>query len=104
MSEFKFSPDHLDVTPGETVHFVLVNQEAVNHEIVFGDQEAQDEHEKEMASGEAMHMAEPGEAELDPGQTKTLDYTFPNHPGTLLYGCHEPGHWPAGMKGTVTIR
>jgi hypothetical protein len=31
-----------------------------------------------------------------------LLYTF-DQPGTLEYGCHVPGHYPAGMRGTITV-
>jgi len=103
MSGFKFSPDRLDLKAGQTVRFVVINQDVTKHEILFGDEETQDEHEKMMAGGNTMQMGEPREVEVDPGQTKTLEYTVPDAPGTLLYGCHEPGHWAAGMKGTVTI-
>jgi uncharacterized cupredoxin-like copper-binding protein len=103
MSEFKFSPDQLDLKAGQTVRFVVINQGTTKHEIMFGDQQAQDEHERMMKSGTTMQMAEPGEVEVDPGQTQTLEYIVPATPGTLLIGCHEPGHWAAGMKGTVNI-
>jgi len=36
------------------------------------------------------------------GQSATLVYTF-NNPGTLIYGCHVPGHYLAGMRGTITV-
>src|SRR5689334_8723871 len=48
MTEFRYSPDHFEVKPGERVRFVLVNQGTVEHEFVLGDQAAQDEHEREM--------------------------------------------------------
>ena len=49
-------------------------------------------------------MDEEGEAavEVAPGETATLVYTF-DEPGTLLIGCHVPGHYAAGMKGTITV-
>jgi uncharacterized cupredoxin-like copper-binding protein len=106
MSDFKFSPEQLDVKAGQTVRFVVINQGETKHEIVFGDEQAQEEHEKLMSGGNTTHHHMQGDragVELDPGQTKTLEYTFPDTPGTFLYGCHEPGHWAAGMKGTVTI-
>ena len=36
------------------------------------------------------------------GQSARLVYTF-QQPGTLLYGCHVPGHYAAGMLGTITV-
>ena len=70
MSEFRFSPDQLDLKAGQTIRFVVINQGTTKHEIMFGDQQTQDEHEKMMTSGNTMQMAEPGEVEVDPGQTK----------------------------------
>ena len=40
---------------------------------------------------------------VEPGQTKTLELTFARA-GTLEVGCHVPGHWDAGMRGTITVR
>ena len=42
------------------------------------------------------------EVEVAPGETATLVYTF-DEPGELLYGCHVPGHYAAGMVGTITV-
>jgi len=35
--------------------------------------------------------------------TVTLVYTF-DHEGTLIIGCHVPGHYAAGMRGTITVQ
>jgi uncharacterized cupredoxin-like copper-binding protein len=39
---------------------------------------------------------------VEPGQTQTLELTFARA-GTLEVGCHVPGHWDAGMRGTITV-
>lgn len=36
------------------------------------------------------------------GQTDTLTMTF-DKAGVLQIGCHEPGHFEAGMLGTLTV-
>ncbi len=36
------------------------------------------------------------------GDDKDITWTF-TKAGTTLYGCHEPGHYVAGMKGTITV-
>jgi len=80
----------------------------VPHEFVIGDEAVQAEHEQEMADGEDDEMAEeamgekPYAVDVPPHETVTLVYTF-NEPGTLLYGCHVPGHYAAGMVGTITV-
>jgi uncharacterized cupredoxin-like copper-binding protein len=50
-----------------------------------------------------MEMADEANAiTLQPGETKTLEYTF-EEAGELLAGCHEPGHYDAGMVATITV-
>jgi P-type Cu+ transporter len=97
----RFVPDHLDVRAGETIAFEIRNSGAVPHEFFIGTAEEQLEHEREMASGAPMH-AEPGQIDVPAGQTVRLVYTF-DQPGALEYGCHVPGHYAAGMRGTITI-
>jgi P-type Cu+ transporter len=97
----RFVPDHIEVRAGETIAFEVRNAGAVPHEFFIGTNEDQLEHEREMASGAPMH-AEPGQVDVPAGQTVRLVYTF-DEPGTLEYGCHVPGHYPAGMRGTITI-
>lgn len=35
--------------------------------------------------------------------TKSLSYTFDGL-GPFAFACHAPGHFEAGMKGTITIQ
>ena len=70
------------------------------HEFFVGTLSEQLDHEREMASGTPMH-AEPGQVDVPAGQTVRLVYTF-ELPGTLELACHDPGHYPAGMRGTIT--
>ena len=37
-----------------------------------------------------------------PGETGEMTYTA-TVAGSLLIGCHQPGHWDAGMKATIDI-
>ena len=39
---------------------------------------------------------------VQPGQTGPMTHTF-TESGTVLIGCHEPGHWEAGMKATIKV-
>ena len=45
---------------------------------------------------------EPNALSLQPGETKSLTWMF-SAPGELIYGCHEPGHYAAGMRGDLTV-
>ncbi|HZD22712.1 MAG TPA: hypothetical protein VE569_04835 [Acidimicrobiia bacterium] len=37
-----------------------------------------------------------------PGEIRTLTWTF-TEADTVLIGCHEPGHYLAGMKATINV-
>lgn len=39
---------------------------------------------------------------LDPGKKGELTYTF-DQPGSFLIGCHQPGHYEAGMRVAITV-
>ena len=104
--DLRFQPDQVAVKVGETITFKLVNTAQVEHDFTLGDDAAQTEHEKEMramSSGDMAGMGDSGNAiHIPPGQTKTITWTF-TKAGTTLYGCHEPGHYASGMKGTITV-
>jgi len=95
-----FDPDGLAVRPGETVRFVITNTDPIDHEFILGDQRIQDVHEK---GTEAHHAPRPGEVSVPAGATVVTTYTFPKTSGSLIFGCHLPGHYDFGMRGTVTI-
>jgi Cu+-exporting ATPase len=97
----RFSPDVLTVRAGETIAFEVSNPGVLPHEFYVGTSAEQQAHEAEMASGAPMH-AEPGQVDVPASKTARLVYTF-DQPGTLEYGCHVPGHYPAGMRGTINV-
>lgn len=95
-----FGISQMDYRPGETVRFEIHNTDPIDHEFILGDQAVQDRHE---TGNEPHHGAIPGEVSVPAGQTATTTYTF-DEPGTILFGCHLPGHFAYGMRGTVTVR
>lgn len=94
-----FSPEHLEVPVGSTVRFVIHNRDPIDHEFILGDQAVQDRHED---GTEREHGAIPGEVSAPAGETVETTYTF-RVPGALIFGCHLPGHYDYGMRGTVTV-
>jgi len=102
--DLRFQPDAVSAKVGETITFNVPNGGKLEHEFTLGDAAAQTQHEKEMksTSGGQMSMAQPNSVDVPAGATKQLTWTF-TAPGSTLYGCHEPGHYAAGMKGTVTV-
>ena len=95
----RFLPDDIRVRAGETVRFVVVNGDPIDHEFLVGDEGVQKIHER---GTEAHHGARPGEISIPAGDTKTTTYTF-SEPGSLIYGCHLPGHYDNGMRGQIAI-
>lgn len=95
----RFIPADVTVRPGSTVRFVITNTDPIDHEFILGDETVQRRHE---TGTEPSHGAVPGEVSVAPGETAGTTYTF-SRPGRLLIGCHAPGHYAYGMKGSVRI-
>lgn len=89
MRDSVFSPDQVDVEAGETVRLVFRNQGAVTHDADMGD-----ETDDEAAADEGITV--------EAGESGEMTYTF-RAGDELLIGCHEPGHYEAGMKATVDV-
>lgn len=115
MTDMAYDPSNLDVGVGETVTFVFRNDGAVRHEAVFGTLAEQEAHHAEMAemggSHDEMDMGTmPHDGEMDelhavvvePGESVEIDHTF-DVAGPMMIGCHEPGHWEAGMKIDIDV-
>ncbi|OZY45020.1 copper-resistant cuproprotein CopI [Pseudomonas lundensis] len=130
MTDLAFSPKTLELKAGETVRFVLVNKGQLLHEFNLGDAAMHAEHQKEMlkmqqsgamtttgmhhagmdhgAMGQgSMPMAgmthdDPNSVLVEPGKTAELTWTFS---GTrdLEFACNVPGHYQAGMVGTLKV-
>ncbi len=101
----KFEPTDIKVKPDETVTLSVTNAGTELHELLLGDKKTQDDHDKEMAGmGDAeMKMSDEGNRIfVEPGETKQLTWTFPSK-GSVIFGCHMPGDYAAGMKGTVSV-
>lgn len=97
----KFSVSEVQVRRGQTVRFVIRNHDPIPHELIVGDQAVQDRHER---GTDAHHGERPGEVSVPAGATAETTYSFTaTEPRTLLFGCHLPGHWTYGMRGTIRV-
>lgn len=96
-----FAPETLEVEQGEVITFVITNEGEMPHDFTLGDEAIQEQHEEEMSSGMAAHD-HPYGVFLEPGETKEITWRFTN-PGEFLFGCHVPGHYKAGMVGTIAV-
>ena len=99
----RFDPGALEVALGETITFRVTNNGLAAHDYTLGDQATQTEHGAMMAQMGGMTMPdEPNAVVLQVGETKELTWTF-TVPGEVLIGCHQPGHYEAGMVATITV-
>ncbi len=109
MIDMAFRPDSIDVTSGETIRLRFHNGGQAIHDAVVGDLAFQEGHDAEMAAG-ATHAAdgagdgETGQTALlvAPGDTADMVYTA-GAAAALIIGCHQPGHWNAGMRAALNI-
>ncbi|HSL98235.1 MAG TPA: plastocyanin/azurin family copper-binding protein [Candidatus Deferrimicrobiaceae bacterium] len=99
----RIEPNPILVPAGVPVTFVVTNAGVLEHEVFFGDEEAQDQHRREVAQAGGVPHDGPNGIAVKPGETREFSYTF-EAAGSLLAGCHVPGHYPAGMKASVVVR
>ena len=108
MVDIAFEPDTLEVARGETVRFLFTNSGDVAHDAFIGDQAAQADHETAMREADddehgGGHTDEAEDAiTVEPGDTGDLTYTF-DEAGAVEIGCHQAGHYEAGMTITVEV-
>lgn len=100
--EMKFLPGNIKVKQGETIRFVIKNGGEVLHEMVIGRKADLKKHAALMVRFPGMEHAEPYMAHAKEGQTAEIIWTF-SKLGTFEYGCLVPGHYEAGMRGTVVV-
>jgi uncharacterized cupredoxin-like copper-binding protein len=95
----RFSPAAVDVAAGDRVRFVIRNLDPIDHEFILGDADVQRRHED---GREPHHGLVPGEVSIPAATLRSTTYEF-GQPGALVFGCHLPGHWSYGMRGTVRV-
>ncbi|MCU0958405.1 MAG: cupredoxin family protein [Hydrogenophaga sp.] len=100
--DMRFSPSHLDVRQGETLRLRAVNRGKVMHEIVIGTRQELEAHAEMMKKHPNMEHDEPYMAHVEPGLRGDIVWTF-NRPGDFEFACLIPGHFEAGMRGTIRV-
>ncbi len=120
-----FDSENLDIVPGATIKFEIVNTGNLEHEFVIGDAKAQEAHrammqKMERSQGDAGHGSDGGHGGQDmaegeqgvnmpsvtiaPGETAELVWTAPQSVDGLEYACNIPGHYEAGMSGNIDFQ
>lgn len=99
----RFTPDRIEVQQGETVKLVVRNSGKILHELVLGTQQALDSHAQMMMKFPGMEHDEAHMVHVKPTKSEPLVWNF-NRPGEFQFACLIPGHYQAGMVGTVVVR
>lgn len=99
----RFVPDRIEARLGETIRFTHENRGAVMHEMVIGTPAALAEHAELMERFPEMEHDEPWMAHVPPGGRGEMTWQF-NRAGDFQFACLIPGHFQAGMIGTITVR
>lgn len=104
--QMRFTPNHIAVQTGETIRFVLHNTGSSPHEMVLGSPETIAQHAQAMreSTGQAHgHGHGTGAAiTVAAGGTGELVVHFAQA-AQLQMACLIPGHYEAGMRGTLTV-
>lgn len=103
--QMTFEPTTVEVRAGETITFEVTNVGQIPHDFTLGDEQAQQEHAREMEEMDDAEMAhmDPNTVTIPPGATESVTWRF-HDAGEVLYGCHQPGHYGAGMVGSVDVK
>jgi uncharacterized cupredoxin-like copper-binding protein len=98
----RFTPASIQVQQGETVRLTVTNQGKLKHELSLGTEQELLDHLEEMKQFPDMEHDEPNKITLAPGKSGDIVWQF-TQSGTVHFACLIPGHFEAGMKGTVDV-
>jgi uncharacterized cupredoxin-like copper-binding protein len=100
--DMRFTPGVLQVKQGETVKLLVTNGGKMLHEIVLGTKETIEEHAAMMRKHPDMAHSAPYMLHVKAGETGEIVWRF-NKAGQFDFACLLPGHFEAGMRGTITV-
>ena len=100
--DMRFQPNRIEVRQGETIRFVVRNRGKVLHELVIGTPAELREHSELMKKFPKMEHDEPYMTHVKPGRKGSIAWNF-NRAGEFQFACLIPGHFDAGMTGTIVV-
>jgi uncharacterized cupredoxin-like copper-binding protein len=99
----RYFPNQVSVKKGQTVRFNVRNAGDLPHEMVLGTMDDLKKYAEMMKKHGAMAHDDPNVAHVEPGQTGRIVWQF-TRTGEFYFGCLVPGHFEAGMIGTIVVR
>jgi uncharacterized cupredoxin-like copper-binding protein len=98
-----FEPARIEVKKGEQIMFLLLNTGALAHEFLLDSFENNAKHKIEMQKNPEMEHDDPNGKRVEPKNDAKILWRF-SKVGTFEFACLIPGHYEAGMKGTVIVK
>ena len=98
----RFTPANITVKQNETIKFIVRNKGKIPHEMVLGTEKELKEHYEVMKKNPEMEHEDANMVTVQPGETGEIIWQF-TRAGTVGFACLLPGHYDAGMKGTVRV-
>lgn len=98
-----FSPSRIEVRQGEQVKFVLTNAGHLDHEFMIATPEENQKHAVLMQKYPDMVHEDPNGRTVKTKQKGELIWRFTKR-GTFEFACLMPGHYEAGMLGTIIVK
>lgn len=99
----RFTPERLTVRRGETLRLDIANAGAILHELVLGTAAEIAGHREAMRRDPAMAHGAPNMVHVAPGGMESIVWQFTRQ-GELEFACLLPGHYEAGMRGSVSVQ
>jgi len=99
----RYEPATITVQKGEQIRFVLKNGGTGVHEFMLGTAADNRKHAELMQKFPDMEHTEPNARRLAVSQHEELVWKFTKE-GEFEYACLIPGHYEAGMHGTIIVK
>lgn len=103
LDTMRYNPANISVKQGETVKFIVKNSGKTKHELVLGTEKELKEHYELMKKNPEMEHADENMVTVQPGESGEIIWHF-TKAGKIDFACLLPGHYEAGMKGTVSVK
>jgi uncharacterized cupredoxin-like copper-binding protein len=98
-----FVPNRLEIRRGEQVRFVLSNVGHLEHEFMLATPAENAKHAELMRKFPDMEHDDPNGKTVKPKQKAELLWRF-TKVGEFEFACLIPGHYEAGMRGTIIVK
>lgn len=99
----RFTPAAITIKRGQTVKLIAMNKGRLLHEMVLGTPEELKTHAEMMKRFPDMEHEEAHITHVKPGKTGAIIWQF-TKAGEFQFACLVPGHFEAGMVGTVIVK